>query len=223
MKDIILKNINGEDVDDLLMKVETSFNIRFVDKELYYIKTFGELCDHIANKIQLLDIHDCTTQQAFYKLRNAISKAIQIDSKTISPENDVVYFLPRKNRRSRIKKLEEYLGFKLNILRPPHWVIHSLVVLFLASLLGLYFDWKMGLFGIVSSLSGIWLANKFGNELDVKTVGDLAERMTRDNYINSRRNPSTYNKHEIEKILTEWFSEYFDIDKTKLSRDAKFA
>jgi hypothetical protein len=222
MTDYELKNIDPDDISDLLVKVEKSFDIKFGDTELMHISTFGELCDHIANKIQLDNSNDCTSQQAFYKIRDAISSTLQIDNKTISTDFALVDLLPRQSRRSRTKKLEKHLGFKLNILRPPHWVIGTLIIIFLASLIGLYFNWQIGLFGLVFSIAGLWFANKIGNELDLQTVGQVAEKMARENYLKSRRNSKTFNKNEIEKVLTEWFSNDLDLDKSKLTREAKF-
>ncbi|MBP0613393.1 hypothetical protein J8J42_10070 [Chryseobacterium sp. cx-311] len=222
MTDYELKNIDPDDINDLLVKVEKSFNIKFGDTELMHISSFGELCDHIANKIQLDNSDDCTSQQAFYKIRDAISSTLQIDNKTISTDFALVDLLPRQSRRSRTKKLEKHLGIKLNILRPPHWMTVTLVIIFLASLIGLYFMWQIGLSGLLFSIGGLWLANKIGSELDLQTVGQVAEKMTRENYLKSRRNPRTFNKNEIEKVLTEWFSEEFDLDKNKLWREAKF-
>lgn len=222
MTDYELKNIDPDDIGDLLAKVEESFDIKFGDTELMHISTFGELRDHIANKIQLDNSDDCTSQQAFYKLRDAISLTLQIDNKTISTNFSLADILPRQSRRSRTRKLEEQLGFKLNILRPPHWVTWTLVVILLASLVGLFFNWQIGLLGLVFSIAGLWLASKIGNELDLQTVGQLAEKMTRENYLKSRRNSKTFNKNEIEKVLTDWFSKDLDLDKSKLTREAKF-
>jgi hypothetical protein len=53
----------------------------------------------------------------------------------------------------------------------------------------------------------------------VQTVGQVAEKMQRENYVKSRRNPGTVNKKEIEKILTDWFSEEFELDKTQLRNE----
>jgi hypothetical protein len=184
--------------------------------------TFGQLCDHIANKIQLDNSDDCTSQQAFYKLRNAISSTLQFDNKTITTDFPLVKLLPRQSRRVRTKKLEKHLGFKLNILRPPHWVTGTFVILLLASIVEIFFNWQIGLFGLLFSIAGLWVANKIGNELDLQTVGQVAEKMTRENYLKSRRNPKTFNKKEIEKVLTDWFSHELYINKNKLTRDAKF-
>jgi hypothetical protein len=94
--------------------------------------------------------------------------------------------------------------------------------LLLASIVGLFFNWQIGLSGLVFSIAGLWFINKIGNGLDLQTVGQVVEKMTRENYLKSRRNPKTFNKKEIEKVLTDWFSNYFDIDKSKLTKDAKF-
>jgi hypothetical protein len=222
MTDYELKDIDSEDIGDLLVKVESSFDIEFAANELVHITTFGQLCEHIANKIQLDNSDDCTSQQAFYKLREAISSTLQLNNKTISTDLLLNKLLPRHSRRSRTKKLEEHLGFKLNILRPPHWVTGTFTIISFASLIGLYFNWQFGLLGLAFSIVGVWFANKIGNELDLQTVGQVAEKMTRENYLKSRRNPKTFNKNEIEKVLADWFSNYFDIEKSKLTRDAIF-
>jgi hypothetical protein len=217
-----LKNIDSEDLEDFLVKVENSFDIQFVGNEIIHITTFGQLCDHIADKIQLDNTDDCTSQQAFYKLREAISSTLQLDNKTISPHFTLADLLPRKSRRSTTKKLEKHLGFKLNILRPAKWVTEILTIVLIASLFGLIFDGQIGLLGIVFSFVGLWFANKIGNELDLETVGQVAEKMARENYLKSRRNPTTFNKNEMEKVITDWFSDYFNLDKSKLSRDTIF-
>jgi hypothetical protein len=214
----VLKNIDTDDFEDFLVKVETSFDIQFVGNELVHITTFGQLCDHIVDKIQLDYDGDCTSQQAFYKLRDAISSTIKLDNETIYPDFTLADLLPRNNRRSTTKKLEKHLGFKLSILRPPKWVIEILYIVLISSLFGLIFDVQIGLLGIVFSFAGLWFANKIGNELDLETVGQVAEKMTRENYLKSRRNPMTLNKNEMEKVITDWFSDCFKIDKSKLNR-----
>ena len=215
-----LKDIHAEDIEDLLFMIENSFDIKFGDAE---ITTFGELCDHIANKIQLEHSEDCTTQQAFYKLRDAISSKFKIDSKIISTDFPLIDLFPRKKRRTMIAELDKYLGFQLDILRPPHWITIILVVLFFASLVGLFFSWQMGLLGLIISIGGIRFSTKYGNKLKVKTVGQIAEKMTRENYLKSRRNSSTFDKEEVEKVLTDWFCSDLYLDRDKLTREAKFS
>jgi hypothetical protein len=221
MKEFELKNIDPEDIEDLLVKVEYSFDIKFADNELAHVQTFGEMCDHIKNKIQLDHTDDCTTQQAFYKLRSSLFSALQVDKEQITPDSLLTDLLPRQIRKSKTKQIEQGLGFRLSLLRPPHYVTGFLVLLLLSSLVGLAFAWQFALAGLGLSIGGLWLTTKTGNELDLKTVGQLAEKMTRENYIKSRRNPKTYNDNEIEKVLTDWFSNDLVIDKSKLTREAR--
>jgi acyl carrier protein len=216
-----LKDIDSQDIEDLLEKVETSFNIKFASNELGQITTFGQLCDHITNKIHLDNSNDCTSQQAFYKLRDAFSAMLHLDKKVISTDKLLADLLPRQTRRTLTRDLENHLGFKLNILRPPYRVTGFLVIIFFSSIIGLFINWQVGLSGIVASIGGLWVSNQIGNELSLQTIGQLVEKMTRENYLKSRRNPETFNKAEVEKILTDWFSDYFDIDKSKLTKDAK--
>lgn len=215
MTDFELKNIDSEDIEDLLTKVEISFDIRFEGNELFDVKTFGQLCSHIVKKIQLDNSNDCTSQQAFYKLRNAISTVCQIEQKTIAINSPLAVLLPRQNRRSRMKKIETHLGFKLNVLRPPHWATNILIAICLAALVGFYFYWPIGFAGLIFSIVGLWFTNKIGNEFDLQTVGQVAEKMTRENYLKSRRNPKTFYKNEIEKILTDWFNSELNLNKSK--------
>lgn len=98
----------------------------------------------------------------------------------------------------------------------------TFAILLIASFAGLLFNWQIGLLGLVFSFAGFWFTHKIGNELDLQTVGQVAEKMTRENYLKSRRNPKTFNKKEIEKILTDWFSNDLGLDKSKLTREAKF-
>ena len=72
--DYQLKNIDPED-EDLLVKVETSFDIKFISDELVPIKTFGQLCDHITNKIQHANSDDCTSQFK-QKSKNSLGRRI---------------------------------------------------------------------------------------------------------------------------------------------------
>ncbi|TCC86972.1 hypothetical protein EZ428_22465 [Pedobacter frigiditerrae] len=222
MEDFKLENIDHGDIEDLLEEVEKSFNIKFVGNELIGIRNFGELCDHITKKIQLEDIDDCTSQQAFYKLRNVISTELSVNQKEITIKRKLEELFPKKIRRSNLKKIEEKLGFKLKILTAPNWVMFPLIVIFLLSFICFFFSWKIALSGIAFSTLGFWMADMTANEIELENVGQLVERMTRENYLQSRRKQETFNKKEIEKVLRDWFSDKLGLEKTKLTRDAKF-
>ena len=217
-----IEDLDSEEAGFLIEKIEKSFDIKFSETELMHINTLGELCDFIASKIQLDNSDDCTTQQAFYKLRDAITTIFNIDYKTITTDSPLNKILPRQNRRKKINDLEKYLNIQLNILRPPHWITITLLILLLSSIVGLFLNWQFCFLGLCVSFGGLWFSNKIGNELEIQTVGQLAEKMTRENYLKSRRNPKTVNKNEIEKLLIDWFSNDLGLEKSNLTRDAKF-
>jgi hypothetical protein len=220
MNDIELRDIDAEDIEVLLLKVEDSFDIKFAKNELEYVRTFGEMCDYIRKKIQLDHVDNCTTQQAFYKLRKVISKALSIDK--IKPDTLITEILPRKTRKKRVKKIEQYLGFKIAILRPHKFVTEFLLVLLLVSFITLFYKYQFGLTGFGLAFGGLWIAAKTGNEVDVKNMGELAEKMTKEHYLKFRRNSKSYNDNEIERVLTDLFSLELGIDKNKLTREVKF-
>ncbi len=216
-----LNDIDHEEIEDLLKKIEVSFQIKFGVNELAHISTFGELCDYITHKIQLNHLENCTSQQAFYKLRNAIKATIQPDRKEITPELPLIEILPRKSRQLRLRKIEEQLGLKLEILQPPTWVVGTLSIISIASLAAFMFSWQLALSGLAFSIIGLKLAEMLGNELVLETLGQVAEKMTKEHYIKSRRNQTTVNKKEIEKVLTDWFNAEFDITNGNLTRNTK--
>lgn len=207
MKDYPLKNIDAFDLSDFLKKVERAYNIEFEEYEFNPINTVGELCTHIISKIELEDKNDCTSQQAFYKLRESVSEVLQIGKGSINPQTHLTDLLPKQNRRLLVQKTEEHLGFKLNILRPPYWLSVVLVVVFITSFIWLFFNWQTGVVGVLSSIVGFWFAGKMGYVFELRTIGEVARRMTMTEYFKSRRNPNTFNKKELEGILMNWIKE----------------
>jgi len=222
-EDIIeLRNIDPEDISDALVKIEKSFNFKFDKDELKDVKTFGELCDIITKKINVEDLQDCTTQQAFYKLRNAIAINQCLDKNNITPYTDLKMLFPKNERRKKISSIENDLGFKIKILRAKHWLANSLIVIFLISFLTLFFYWQAGLVGLFFSIIGFIIADRFGNEFDLENVGEIAKKNSRENYLKTRRNPATVNKNEIRKKVKELFSNDLNLEESVLTEDATF-
>ncbi|MEO0899828.1 MAG: acyl carrier protein [Bacteroidota bacterium] len=210
--------IDSEDLEDMLLKIEDSFDIRFEPNELAHVKTYGEFHDAIKDKISLDHSEDCTTQQAFYKLREALIKSTDINRKEITPTTTLTEIFPKKSRKNQIKILEMNLGFKLSILRPPYFVTGFLAILLLASFVMLFIHWQYGL-GL--AIGGLWISDKLGNELDCKTVRDLSNKMAREHYLKSRRNSKTMNKNEFDKILEDCFIDFLGVRKSELTREAR--
>ena len=219
---IDLKNIEGDVINDVLEKVEQSFGFKFGRYELKDVETFGELCDIIVDKVQGASATDCTTQQAFYKLRDAIVTTLSITKYSVTTHTPLHELFPRTDRRQQIKSVEQILGLKMNALRPKHWITTVLFLSFLASLVALAIAWQMGLAGLAFSVAGLYVSGELGKELDLITVGELAEKIARENYKKVRRNPKTVNRTEVAEKVKELFLADPDVEEY-LTRQATFS
>jgi hypothetical protein len=217
-----LCNVDPDDISDVLGKVEESFGFKFGEIELKDTKTFGELCDIITSKVQGDNLNDCTTQQAFYKLRNAIADTLLIDKNSIRPDTDLQKLFPKNIRRQSFKEIERHLGFKTKVLRPKHSITGTFAIIFLASLVGLFIFWQAGLVGLTVSMIAMTIANKFGNELDLLTVGQFADKLSREHYLKSRRISTTVNKSEVVQKIKDLFITDLGLEEHQLTRQASF-
>ncbi|MBS1603079.1 MAG: hypothetical protein JST42_10465 [Bacteroidetes bacterium] len=217
---IELRNIDPDDISDVLVKIEKSFGLNLETDSFKNARTFGDICDIISSMIELEHTDDCTTQQAFYKIRESIANIQLLDKKTITPNSDLEGLFPRKGRRHKILQIRKESGLSLKILEPKGWISVTLFFGLLASIVALFFNWRYGLLGLGAIIFGFQLAGRFGKEFSVKTVGEAATMAARENYIKSRRNPKTVNRQEIVKKIEEVFIHDFDLDPSVLTREA---
>jgi len=207
----------------VLGKVEKSFGFKFGKTDLKDVKTFGELCDIITNKVQGDNSNDCTTQQAFYKLRNALAATQLIDKDDITPDTELQQLFPRQNRRQKVKELQNELGIPIDILDIKTWLGWTIFIGLTLSVIMFFFKWQFALYGLSFFIIMGWTANKFfATELELLTIRQLAEKLSRENYLKARRNPSTINRNEIAQKVKEIFSKDFDLDEQVLTRQATF-
>jgi len=217
-----LENADPDDIGDIMLIIERSFRIKFDQSELEALKTFGGLCDIILSKIEGDLKVDCTTQQAFYKIRNAIAVTSFPEKVTIKPDTNLRQIFPQGKRRYAIKQIEKELGFRLNIFEPAGLAAIILLLLSVSSLVMLFFNWRIGLPGMALSWALIAFVNKYGRTFSVKTVGELAEKVSREYYFNSRSDVTTMNKEEIIQKVRELFVYGLGIEEEPLTRDASF-
>ena len=223
LDDIKLDNYEDEDIFDVVVKLEKSFAIKF-DKEAFIdVKTFGDLCDVIESYINYDNKEDCTKQQAFYKIRTAISETQLIDKMLITLDTKLVDLFPRHNRRTQVKKFQKQLGVNLKFLTYPGWLALTLILGLLSSFIAFFFDWKIAVSGIVFFTIALKVADILGKELEFDRVKDLTEKAAREHYIDIRRSKLTVNRNEILTTIKDAFSVGLSIDKEQLTRDAKFS
>jgi len=195
-----LKNADPEYLEGVLLKIQRSFNIQFDNEGLKNVRTFGSLCDLIVSKINQGHADHCTTQHSFYQLRNTISAIIRVDKCSITPHTRLSKIFPRENRLQVIAEIEQELGFETKLLQPKQWVIALFSITLLVSFIGLFYNWQIAAAGILASLIGLKLAGKFGKEIHLRTVGDLANKICRDS-----RHAGIVNKNEVEQKVREIF------------------
>jgi len=218
-----LDDWEDEDISDLIIKLEKSFGLRFDKKAFANVKTFGDLIEVFENHITYSHREDCTKQQAFYRIRTAISKTQLIDENDIQLDSELSFLFPNQNRRQKVREFQRLLGTDASILTYPDWLIPIFVIGFILSLVAFSFDWKIALSGIAFFILATKIASKLGKDLSVKTVRELAEKLTREKYIDIRRIKGSVNKNEIMETIRDTFSHDLDIDRKYLTRDAKFS
>jgi hypothetical protein len=218
-----LRKIDSDDVSDVLLQVEKSFGFKFGKRELEHVTTFGELCDLITDKVQGDETSDCTTQQAFYKLREAIAAICLADRNGIKPETRLLTLFPRKGRRKKIETLGHTLGFDPDLLSIKDWMGLLIFSAIIGSLITFFFVWQIAIAGLSFSIAFAWIANKFfATELDDISLGQLAKKIAREHYRMARRTPSSINSVEIVQKVKELFSNYLELNEAVLTRDAAF-
>ena len=219
-----LDNYEDEDILDVVQKIEKSFGLKLEKEALYNVQTFGNLCDIFTTCLHGENSADCTTQQAFYKVRHAIARIQLIDAKSINLDAKLQDIFPRNNRRIKIQKLKRELNIPFKVLDIKAGLGWSIAIGVAASLLTLFFKWQFAVTGLLLFTATGWIAYKFyAKEFEVATVRQLTEKLARENYVNDRRKKGTINKQEISKVIIEIFSNDLGIAKTYLTRNEKFS
>jgi hypothetical protein len=218
--DLTLQECDPEDIADIIPKIEKSFNLKFKREEFIGVKTFGDICKIVENHLDYHD-QDCTLQQAFYKVRLAISKAKNIDHNNIKKSSKLEEFFPRNTRIRDWKKVENELGFTVPILTMKNGLIVTLLIGFILSTLCFFLSWKIALggligFGIFSKFLGL-----FSKELSLQTVSDLTRKISSENYSFVRRKKNSGNRQEVFTMIQEFFSSELYINRATLNSDSR--
>jgi hypothetical protein len=216
MNNKILDIYEIENLEDCIPSIEEMYKFKFEDGDIQNVKNFDEFCDLIISKIDFENIESCTSQQAFYKLRNSLIEEKISEKEKIKLETKLIEIFPRVNRINLVKKVENNIGFKLNLLCPPNFISYTLIILFVISFTSLFINFKLGISGIVISIFGFYLGNRFGKEIEIETIKELVEKITLENYLEVRTQHNTVNKSELKNVITNWFVENSGIEKEKL-------
>ncbi|MGE9311106.1 hypothetical protein ACLOAU_05650 [Niabella sp. CJ426] len=219
-----LSNVDPDDISEILQKVEKSFHIQFKYRELESVKNFGELCDIIEHKVNGIQSEACATQQAYYRIREAIALVQEIDKVSITLESKIEDLFPRHDRNKKIRALQQQLGIAFDILSMQAWFSWLIAGGVIGSLLFFFFQWQVAVTGILFFIAIGRLAGKFfSKELQLNTVRQLTEKLSREHYIDLRRDASTINRNEIAQKVKELFKADLVLEDHLLTREATFS
>ena len=217
---------------DMVPAIEKSFGIRFEQSELETVRTYSELCGMVNSKLPQSNASDCTSQQAFYKLRAALQA--HTAATIIKSTSSVSSLLPAQwvKRRQAAKAIEAALGMKLNILGMPSRLENVCICLVLSSIFGLpvavivrmLSSSSMGywvcLTGFLAGIIGMNAGSRLGSTIKYATIAELVATMRFRFYRQSRRNPGQVNSQEIPGQLHKLFCNDFGIESAQLTPEA---
>ena len=219
----ILDKIDPLDVDDFLIKVEESFQIKIIDDD-FKVNTFGEFVDYVESKLKqkyFVNDKNCTSQFLFYKIRNRLINS-NYSNENIVPETKLNKLIGIKSRKKKILEIQNELGFKVDALRAPNIIWIAILLLFIFLVINLFLQMISTvslLIAVGIFLMLIFISNQLALIFKDKTVGQLVKRIERENYLLSQKEQTIYNPNEIEANLKEFFIDYFDFHKQKITRD----
>lgn len=216
MDEIKLKETQWEDLEDLLLKIEDKLNFRFDNSELECTADFEELVSHIMSKIDKEDDTLCTSLLAFYKIKNIVRDIELYDTSKLCPSTKLKDIFPKKNRLRLINAFEQRLGYKLDILKPNHFILYFCSIILFFSIIGLFFYFKLAIIGILISIVGIKCLYAFTKKLKYDTIRDLIEGNLCVNYLAFRQERTTINRKELRILLYKFFSTNLAFDKDEL-------
>lgn len=211
-KPYVFKGMGYEDLDFAIFDLERDYGLTYDDEAFQKVKSIDEMLDLIVSYFKQEKKKDCTSQQAFYKLRTILKK--YTNESDIKPSTRLEELFPKQNRIENIKSVEEELGIKLSILKPKDDVTALFVVTFLALLALLFFATLYAMVGGVIWLFAYKVTKDYGKEFKVETVGELVKKMVEKNYFKSRRDPNTMNEQEFRDVIIDYL-----VDKVGLERE----
>lgn len=210
--------IDPEDLGlNILPAIEKSFGISFNQNDFHKYFTYGELGAVVFAKLPTTTAADCTSQQAFYKLRRALRSLV--GEAEIWPATLLTDLLPAK-RRVAEAHLNAELGMELNLASMPTWAVLAGSLLILASLAMFFFSGILALAGLGLAIVALDAARHLEKQLNYQTVREVVEHMSSQHYRQSRRNPDTVNLREISSRLERVFIDMAGLEAAKLVPEA---
>lgn len=212
--------LNQNECDELCYIVsffESDYSLNINDNAFEQVKSMEELVDVIYRsflKEETIEKEDCTSQQAFYKVREVLQK--YTNQSVIEPNSRLETIISRTDRIANVKGIEEELGFKLNILEPQKSTITVWWFVLCGLLVLTFFDVLYALMGLIVWFFVYKIIYDFGKEFKINTMRELVNQIVMNNYFESRRNPNIINEKEVKILIIDYISLHLGITKEEL-------
>lgn len=208
----VFKGDQYEDLDYAIEDFVNQYDLPLDPKKLAEVRNVAEMIELLVSTFAQERKEDCTSQQAFYKLRTVLQK--YTNESGIKPSTRLEELFPKRNRIENIKRVEEELGIKLAILKPKDDVTAMFIVIFLGLFALLFFATLYALVGGVIWSFAYKVTKDYGKEFKVDTVGEVVKLMVEKNYFKSRRDSNTMNEQEFRDVIIDYL-----VDKVGLERE----
>jgi hypothetical protein len=118
---------DGLDPVELLMMVEDCFGISIADRDAEQLRTAGQLCDYVCNRVCVNDGRAaksraesrCISATAFFRVRRVLAMAREVQTRSIRPDSPIDRFLPKAGRRAGWRRIGHAMGVTLPPLEFP--------------------------------------------------------------------------------------------------------
>ena len=74
-----IENCDNDDVVEVILMIEESFKIKFWEKAYMHVHNVGDLVQVVQSYVNYPHHESCTSQSAFYRVRNSIALTQSID------------------------------------------------------------------------------------------------------------------------------------------------
>jgi len=214
-----LRSCDHEDISDIMLTLADSFNIPVND--MANVVTIGELTTLLQQYGNNHHTGGCTTQQAFYKVRNALNAVNTNNYVTIAPHTPLQTIIAGRGfkLRKKVKIFRQKLGINVDIMGRTYLAILINFSLGIAAFVYCFTSFKCAIILLAACIISSIVSTLFLVELSVKTAGELAKKLTEKHYLQARRHTGTINRQEINAIVQNIFRNRLALDKAALTPD----
>jgi hypothetical protein len=213
--------IHSDESDEFIGRLTQSFGLNTVELGLRSGMTFQELIDNIFSKVDRQPADDCTSQIVFYQVRQIMIQELGFDRESINGNAPLKDLFPNRNRKNILGIIGGKLGIRINYFQPPAWFQLASAAVLISSLVLLFFNVSIGLSILIGTLLLVFIAHKAGTSLPMKTLGELVERITRDNLIKLRSDRKSINPKEIRMTVIKLIDDLHALDKLEVHSEQK--